>query len=203
MSITSVAAPAGAAGTPISPRSCALSDRRCAASARVCTRVAASEILTVRERFTGGPLRGEPELAQRVPRGAGLVPGELLLADDDRSLVALPREEHRVARARAADRLAHRLGPIADDQVVLAGALARGGRAGLDLGEDRPRVLEARVLLGDHEEIRVPRRDLREARPLRTVALSGAPEDRDEATLRERAQQREHLVERFGRVRVV
>ena len=51
--------------------------------------------------------------------------------------------------------------------------------------------------------IGVLRRDRREPRPLRAIALPGAPEDGDEPARRERAQEREDLLQRFGRVGVV
>src|SRR5439155_3245436 len=59
--------------------------------------------------------RRETQLAERVARRRGLVPGSLLLADDDRTFVPLAGEEHRVAGLRAPHRVAHRLATIVDD----------------------------------------------------------------------------------------
>src|SRR5256885_1298500 len=127
----------------------------------------------------------------------------VLLVDDDRLLVTLAGEDHGVLGRGAANGLAHRLAAIVDDDVVGAFALARADRALLDLLEDFCRLLEAWVLLRDHEEVRVFRSDLREHRPLRAVALAGAAEDRDELSFRERAEEAEDLVERLRRMRVV
>ena len=57
------------------------------------------------------------------------------------------------------------------------------------VGEDRRGVLETRVLLRDDEEIRVARGDLRQAGPLRAVALAGTAEHGDEPALRQRPQE--------------
>src|SRR5438094_408541 len=139
-------------------------------------------------RLTGGAAssRPEPEHLERLARGAGFVVRPLLLSDDDRLLVTLAGEDHGVLGRGSADGLADRLAAIVDDGVVGAFALARADRAPLDLLEDLRRLLEARVLLRDHEEVRVLRGHLRERGPLRAVALAGTTEDHDELPLRER-----------------
>src|SRR5207302_7221348 len=97
--------------------------------------------------------RPEPEHLERLARGAGFVVRPLLLSDDDRLLVTLAGEDHGVLGRGSADGLADRLAAIVDDGVVGAFALARADRPPLDLLEDLRRLLEARVLLRDHEEV--------------------------------------------------
>src|SRR5262249_54966036 len=143
-------------------------------------RARASAPLSPRRSGVPDASRGEAELAERGPRRAGLIPRQLLLADDDRALVALPGEEHGIAGSRPADRLAHRGGAIVDDQIIGAGAFPGTDRTGLDLAQDRRAILQTRVLLCDHEEIGVLRGSLGEPRALDAIALTRATEDRDE-----------------------
>jgi len=69
-----------------------------------------------------------------------------------------------------------RLGPVVDHAIVAVALLPRFDGPRLDLGEDRRRILEPRVLLGDEEPVGVLRRGECQLRALRAVALAGAPE---------------------------
>src|SRR2546429_34876 len=147
--------------------------------------------------------RPEPERLERFARGGGLVVRPLLLADDDRLLVTLASEDNGVLGRGPAYGLAHRLAAIVDDDVVGAFALARADCALLDLLEDFCRLLEARVLLRDHEEVGVLRGNRRECGPLGAVALAGTAENGDELSFGEWAEEAKDLVERLRRMRVV
>src|SRR5207244_1636607 len=123
---------------------------------------------------------------QRFARRGRLVVRALRLADYDRAFVPLAGKKHRVVGLGAANRLGDGLASVVDDEVIASALLPGRDRAGLDLREDGRRVLEPRILLREHEQIGVPRRDLRERGSLRPVALAGAPKYRDELAARER-----------------
>ena len=88
-----------------------------------------------------------------------------------------------------------RLGPVAD--------LARAGRAGQDLGADRRRLLAARVVVGDDDDVGLLDGDAAHDRPLAPVAIAAAAEHADEAAGGEGPQRIERRRERLGLVRVV
>ena len=75
--------------------------------------------------------------------------------------------------------------------------------AGLDLGDDAPRVLGARVVGGEDDEVAAPCGGLAHERPLAAVAVAAAAEDGDQAARRERPEDVERARERVGRVGVV
>src|SRR6266850_2307771 len=89
-----------------------------------------------RRRADEGASRAEPQRAQRIARDRRFVVGAFLLADDDRALVPLSREDHRVAWCREPYGLTDRLAAIVDHQIVGATPLPGADRAGLDLLED-------------------------------------------------------------------
>jgi hypothetical protein len=92
-----------------------------------------------------------PVPVQRRHRDAGLfgiVEGIDRVADDLPGLVALAGDQQRVARPSASTAAQDRLGPVAD--------LVRLGAGGQDRGADRGRVLAARVVVGDIDDIGVP-----------------------------------------------
>src|SRR5688500_19361324 len=95
--------------------------------------------------------RAESTGAERAARCLGLVPGALLLADDDRALVPLAGEDDRIALRRPADRERHRGPAVVDHLVVVRALLSRLGGARYDLREDARGVFEPRVLLRDYE----------------------------------------------------
>ena len=64
-----------------------------------------------------------------------------------------------------------------------AGASVLGRRiahSGQDLGDDRPRLLRARVVGGHHARVGEPRGDLPHQRALLAIAVAAAPEDGDQ-----------------------
>ncbi len=79
----------------------------------------------------------------------------------------------------------------------------RFGDPGQDLGDDRLRLLRARVVGGDHAGVRESSRDLPHQGALLTVAIPAAAEDRDQPSLGQPARRRQRVVQRVGGVGVV
>ena len=69
--------------------------------------------------------------------------------------------------------------------------------------QDRLGILETRVFIREDREIRVPRGDLALHRALRLIALSRAPEDYRESTLRRAPKQAEQRLARDRRMREI
>ena len=129
----------------------------------------------------------------RSSNGIDLVP-ELL----DR-LVALPGDDHHVARVRLVQRQPDRRAPVGLDHERAAPLL----RTGLDLGDDRQRILRSRVVRGDHAEVGVRRGRRTHRGTLRAVAIPTATEHEDQATGRQRARRAQHASDAIRRVCVV
>src|SRR3954451_3437053 len=132
-------------------------------------------------------LAGDRDVVER-----DLAPGLELLP----LLVALAGDDHDVAGLGDRDRLLDR-GAAVDLDVDAAPAALQ------DLGDDRLRVLVARVVGRDDHDVGLVARDLAHERPLRAVAVPAGAEHDDEAPARERARGAQHVVERVGRVGVV
>src|SRR3954452_5068493 len=111
-------------------------------------------------------------------------------------LVALAGDDHDVARLGDRDRSLDR-GAAVDLDVDAAPAALQ------DLGDDRLRVLVARVVRRDDHDVGLVAGDRAHERPLRAVAVPAGAEHDDEAPARERARGAQHVVERVGRVGVV
>src|SRR4051812_2846601 len=111
-------------------------------------------------------------------------------------LVALAGDDDDVARLRDAHGALDRGAAVELDVDARAAALE-------DLGDDRARVLVARVVRGDDHDVGVVARDCAHERPLRAVAVAAGAEDDDHAAGGERARGAQHVVERVRRVGVV
>src|SRR5438477_590716 len=98
-------------------------------------------------------------------------------ADDLVVLVPLAGDQDEVARAREAEREGDGRAPVRLDQVA---GHARGTHPLLDVGEDAERVLGARVVGGEDDDVAPPRGGLAHERPLAAVAVAAAAEDRDQ-----------------------
>ena len=114
-------------------------------------------------------------------------------------LVALPGDDHHVARLRLVERQPDRRAAVGLDHVRAASLL----RAGLDLGDDGQRVLRSRVVRRDHAEVGVRRGRGTHRGTLRAVAIPTATEHEDQATGRQRARRAQHASDAIRRVCVV
>src|SRR4051794_23976157 len=132
-------------------------------------------------------LTGDGDVVER-----DLVPvGELLAL-----LVPLSGDHHDVTRLGRPDRLLDRGAPVDLDLDARATAFD-------DLGDDRARVLAARVVGRDDDDVRVLAHDGAHERALGTVAVAAGAEDDDHAPGRERPRRAQHVVERVRGVGVV
>ena len=159
-----------------------------------------------------GPARRVSRRVRRTRARAGpsrpraLIPGDRPGRPDDRALVALAREQHRVAGSRALQGGRDGLPTIGDDEE----ALAANGPGGLGPGRDRRidgvAILVARILVRDDDQPAAFGGDPAHLRTLGRVALPGRAEDRDEAAapgLRRRSQAVEDGLQRGRAVGVV
>ena len=110
-------------------------------------------------------------------------------------LVSLAGDQQQIARREQIDRGADGFGAVAD--------LAAPWAGGEDGAADRGRVLAARIVVGDDDDIGEPRRDRAHHRPLARVAVAAAAEHDDEPAAAMRAQRRERRLERVGRMGVI
>ena len=137
--------------------------------------------------------------------------GELLAHDDavverDRpvaellhGLVSLAGDDHDVARGRLPQGQPDRRSPVGLDHERAATLLG----ARFDLGDDRQRILGARIVGGDERQIRVRGGGRTHRGTLRTVAIPTATEHDDQATGRQRARRAQHASDAIRRVCVV
>ena len=146
----------------------------------------------------GGDGRGVEARAQRDRRDGLLAIVEVMLgrAEDLVVLVALAGDDHHVARRGLGQRGADRGAAIDVDH-------ERRRHRRQDLIEDRPGILGARVVAGDHREIGAGRDHRAHERALAGIAIAAAAEHADEAPLRQRPQRAQQVVEGVGGVGVV
>src|SRR5207244_8138534 len=141
-----------------------------------------------------------PEPPEGTPHLLAVVEMALHGADDLVVLVPLAGHQDEIARARVADGERDRRAPVWFDDVA---GHARGTHALLDVREDAQRILGARVVGGEDDEVAPPRGGLAHEGPLAPVAVAAAAEDRDQPPARERTEHVERTRERVGRVCVV
>src|SRR3954449_11614026 len=140
---------------------------------------------------------GDQSRTQRLAGDGDVVERHLVTVDELLALlVALPGDHHDVARLGRPDRLLDRGAPVDLDLDARAAALE-------DLGDDRARVLAARVVGRDDDDVRVLAHDGAHERALGTVAVAAGAEDDDHAPGRERPRRAQHVVERVRGVGVV
>ncbi len=82
-------------------------------------------------------------------------------------------------------------------------AMRAAARPCQDLRADRGGILAARIVVRHDHDIGALRGDLAHHRPLAAIAVAAAAEDDDQPPGRQRAQRREHFLQRVGLVRVV
>ena len=114
-------------------------------------------------------------------------------------LMPFPRDENDVSRVGAGQRDLDRTGAVRFARV-------RRGDAALDVGDDRARILAARIIGGNEDAIGEPRRNRAHERPLGRIAIAARAEHHREAARPrrgDRTQRLQHVLERIGRVRVV
>src|SRR3954452_11567072 len=131
---------------------------------------------------------GDQSRTQRLAGDGDVVERHLVTVDELLALlVALPGDHHDVARLGRPDRLLDRGAPVDLDLDARAAALE-------DLGDDRARVLAARVVGRDDDDVRVLAHDGAHERALGTVAVAAGAEDDDHAPGRERPRLAQHVV---------
>ena len=135
---------------------------------------------------------------RRARRATTLMVGERdgLAADDLAGLVALAGDAEHVARPEHGDRRGG--SPRARSPISIA-----SGRAGEDRRADRRRILRARIVVGDDDDVGMLGRGLAHQRPLAGVAVAAGAEDDDEPARGHRPERREHARQRVGLVGVV
>src|SRR2546423_14146951 len=139
---------------------------------------------------------GDQSCTQRLPRHRGVVEGDLVAVRELLALlVALAGDDDDVAVGGQPDGLLDRRAPVDLDAHVLA----LDPRD--DLGDDRLRVLGARVVAGDHDLVGQPRGDRAHLRALAAVPVPAGAEDHDDPMARQLAGGPKDVVERVGRVR--
>ncbi len=100
-----------------------------------------------------------------------------------------PRRCRRAGACATASRIAARRSPTSCTSA--RSASGTGGGAGEHLGADRRGVLAARVVVGDHQHVGEPGRDLAHQRPLAGVAVAAGADHDDQPPGGERAQARQ------------
>ena len=94
--------------------------------------------------------------------------------------------------------------PIDNRQHPLRGVTPRVGRdAALNFLDDPHRILAARIVRGDHDEVAQPSGYGAHQRTLRAIAIAAAAEHRDQRPLRQRPRGLEQIPQRIVGVRVV
>ena len=140
---------------------------------------------------------------QRRAQHVAVVEGVRDAGDLLAGLVALAGDQHGVAGPGARDGGGDRLGPVAD----LAHLAALGRRHRVDAGEhrcaDRRRVLGARVVVGDDQQVGAACGDLAHVRPLAAVAVAAAAQHDDQPSRGERTQRAQGTVDGGRLVAVV
>ena len=81
--------------------------------------------------------------------------------------------------------------------------LARAGRAGQDVAPDRGRILAARIVVGDDDQVGEPRRDRAHLGALADVAVAAGAEHDDQPAPGMRPQRLDRRFDRVGRVRII
>src|SRR5579872_2022800 len=135
--------------------------------------------------------------AEQVPRDLAVIERNRAVPKNLVRLVALAGDHHDVARPGQRQRAPNRETPVR-----LALKVPPRG-TGLDLADDRPRVLAARIVGGEHGVVGKRRPDASHDRPLRPVAVAAAAEHRHAAARCDLAGEAQHLLESVRRVRVV
>src|SRR4249920_1861352 len=122
-----------------------------------------------------------------LTRHRDVVERQRAIADDLVFLVPLARDQHDVAGTGHLDGLGDRRAPIDDRQQSLRAVPPRVRRnPAADLLDDPVRILAARVVRRDHDEVAEAPRDGAHQRTLRAIAIAAAPKDGDKAPVRQR-----------------
>ena len=81
--------------------------------------------------------------------------------------------------------------------------LARAGRAGQDVAPDRGRILAARIVVGDDDQVGQPRRHRAHLGALADVAVAAGAEHDDQPVARMRPQRLDRRLDRIGRMGII
>ena len=131
----------------------------------------------------------------RLARDLVIGEGQHLVADDLARLMALAGDAQHVARLQHADGRFDGVAPVADLQ-RLRGPVHH-------FGADLRRVFAARIVVGDDDDVGLPRRCLPHQRALARIAVAASTEHGDQPALGEGPQRRQRRVQRIGLVCVI